>query len=171
MSCGQPALPLALLPPWLHRLIVWGLLALYAAAGVGGVSLSYWCDAAGGPRTPSTAASPTRPRSYFHVHGPDFVGHFHVHHEPVEAQLPQACGPGSRTGVRRPGPTHDAHASPWLRALAELERGCGAVSSAALHAVLQSEATSGKQANVGRRLCRAVLARGPPASVGGRGRS
>ena len=107
----------------LQRLATFFLAALYGVAGVTGESLHYLATDIGSFWATSESSDS---EVYYHVHAPDFHGHFHrhtrhghhVHHKTVAARN---NGRSAVPSLNLPGPKHPPHACPLLSLVATLK--------------------------------------------------
>lgn len=114
---------------WLHSLTAVGLAALYGAVGFTGGSIHYLATDAWGIWTRLGQADSD---VYYHVHAPDFHGHFHrhAHHRShsqnagIRAALAVRHGASQSThgGIDKPSPdSHESHACPLLSLVSTLK--------------------------------------------------
>jgi hypothetical protein len=110
----------------LHKLATVYLVVLYGVVGLSGEQLHYLATGGLASRTDSPAGETV---VYFHVHGPDYHGHFHRHkvhrHRPVSTAAPDRnvrskspCVTNSAEGI-----PHHPHACPLLSLVGKLKLG------------------------------------------------
>jgi hypothetical protein len=108
---------------WLHRLTTVYLAALYGVVGLTGDSLHYLAT---NLTEIWTESDPVETVVYYHVHGPDFYGHFHkhtahVHHAPATNAHRPARQSKPYIAVTSEQSTHQPHACPLLRLVSTLK--------------------------------------------------
>ena len=109
------------------------LLLLYALFGAGGESLHYVLNT--GPEAPPLTRILGSLKGYFHIHGPDFQVHFHLHRDPFQIaadEKAQAVEDARRTAEQSGRPalkhrvtTHTDHPCPLLSVVSLLKLGAG----------------------------------------------
>ncbi len=152
---------------WLHRLTTIYLAALYGVVGLSGDSLhylatnftSFWSE---------SASDSVETVVYYHVHGPDYHGHFHRHtihvHHSATAAVDRAAGQSKhQIAVTCEQSAHQPHSCPLLRLVSTLKL-VQAAGLAASH-LLDSLVTSLWQADdlIASEVVLESYVRGPPA--------
>jgi hypothetical protein len=157
-----------MLSTWLHRLITIYLAALYSVAGFTGGSLHYLAQNLTGP---SACSDGDRVVVYYHVHGPDYQGHFHTHIIHWHASNATANLQGTTLRERHDvaigseAITHHSHACPLLSLVSTLKLGHGACYSNSI--LFDPLVTPVWESETGGALVAASFsyARGPPRGV------
>jgi hypothetical protein len=147
----------------LHKLATIYLVALYGVVGVSGESLHYLAtNATEFWSQPQSEAGETV--VYYHVHGPDYHGHFHRHtHKHDHSDATKAVHQKSRhAAIDSQRTAHQPHGCPILTIVSTLKLGhsvCGPTS-----VILDSLVTPNWESNVVNafEMAGSFYARGPP---------
>jgi hypothetical protein len=135
---------------------------MYGMVGVSGESLHYLATNPAGFLTDSQAVDTV---VYYHVHGPDYHGHFHrhAHHVHRVQQVPRT--PFHGPALTSDSPIHKPHACPLLSLVSTLKLSCASWCTASV--ILDTVVTSYCEGEFidSRAFVRNSYARGPPVGL------